>query len=329
MQKKFSRFFILFAGLILLSCMRCHDPLQLEYILSSNDSFPEGVTFDPIDRAFYAGSLEGGTITRIDAEGTESTFFESDTELSFTGMKVDPCRRQLWVCTSFSNPEIPFGEEGFRFGEIWIFDLENGQKRYEYSLSEISANARCNDLIIDKEGVGYIPDSQKPNIYSIEPLNDTGQLFASDPLLEPEFNLTNAPRFFVPGSNGVVITPGGNYLLVANTYASTLFRVSLKNPSEIIEVTLTGDEFRFPDGLVMVDEILFAVSSDKIHRVTFSDPSFEEGTVTSIDFIQGMTTGTLAEGQFYVIKSLPTREDENPDFPFKIIKVDLALFDDS
>jgi sugar lactone lactonase YvrE len=329
MQRKFLSLFILVIGLILLSCMQCHDPLKPEYILSSKDSFPEGVTFDPFVRAFYAGSLEGGTITRIDADGTESIFFESDAEVSFTGIKIDPCRRQLWACASFINPEIPEGEEGFRFGEIWIFNLQDGQKRYEYSLSEISNNARCNDFIIDEKGVGYIPDSQKPNIYSIAPLKDTAKLFASDSLLAPEFTLPDSLRFVVPGSNGVVITPDGNYLLVANTYASTLFRVSLKNPLDIIEVSLNGDEFRFPDGLVMIDELLFAVSSGKIHRVTFSDSTFEEGTVTSIDFIQGTTTGTLAEGQFYVIKGFTNREDEDSDFPFKIIKVDLNLFDDS
>ena len=82
MQRTFSILFILVAGLIILSCMRCHDPLKPEYILSSNDSLPEGVTFDPVNRAFYAGSLEGGTITRIDADGTESIFFEIDTEVS-------------------------------------------------------------------------------------------------------------------------------------------------------------------------------------------------------------------------------------------------------
>jgi hypothetical protein len=147
--------------------------------------------------------------------------------------------------------------------------------------------------------------------------------------LDPEFTLPNVPRFFVPGSNGVVITPGGNYLLVANTYANTLFRVSLKNPSDIIEVSLSGDDFSFPDGLVMIDKILFAVSSDKIHRVTFTDSSFDEGTVKSIDFIQGMTTGTLAERQLYVINGFATREDEDSDFPFKIIKIVLSLFDDN
>ena len=329
MRTKKVLFYILCIGVCILGCMPIFNPLAPEYILSSNDSFPEGVTFDPIDRAFYAGSLEGGTITRVDSNGDESVFFALDTEVSFTGMKVEPCTRRLWVCTTFSNPEIPLGEEGFRFGEIWIFDLESKQKSFEYSLSEITPNARCNDLIIDQEGCGYIPDSQKPNIYRIDPQEDTGILFASDPLLDPEFTLPNVPRFFVPGSNGVVITPGGNYLLVANTYANTLFRVSLKNPSDIIEVSLSGDDFSFPDGLVMIDKTLFAVSSNKIHQVTFTDCSYDEGTVKSIEFIQGMTTGTQADRHLYVIKSLTTREDEDPDFPFKIIRVYLDLFDES
>lgn len=327
MKTKILLLCILITGFLIPDCRQICNPLAPEYVLSSKDSFPEGVTFDPIDRAFYAGSLEGGTITRVDQDGGERVFFELDTEVSFTGMKVDPSRGRLWVCTTFSNPAIPLGEDGFRFGEIWIFDLESEQNTSQYSLSEITPNARCNDLIIDEDGCGYIPDSQKPNIYRIDPREDTGTLFASDPLLDPEFTLPNAPRFFVPGSNGVVITPDGNYVLVANTYANTLFRISINNPSDIIEVTLSGDDFSFPDGLVMIDETLFAVSSDKIHRVTFTDSSFAEGTVTSIDFIQGMTTGTLAEGQLYVIKSLTTREDEDPDFPFKIIKVDLTLFD--
>lgn len=328
MQTKALIFFTLIIVSVILSCRQSHEPLAPEYTLSSNDSFPEGVTFDPIDRAFYTGSLQGGTITRVDADGTESVFFTLDSEVSFTGMKIDPCRRRLWVCTSFSDPAIPVGEEGFRYGEIWIFDLVSKQKSYEYSLPEIVPNARCNDLIIDAEGCGYIPDSHKPNIYRIDPHKDTATLFTSDPLLDPEFTLPGAPRFFVPGSNGVVITPGCNYLLIANTYASTLFRVSLDNPSDVMEVILGGDDFRFPDGLVMIDGTLFAVSSDKIHRVIFADNSFDEGTVKSIDFIQGMTTGTLAEKQLYVIKSLTTRVDDDVDFPFKIIRVDLDLFED-
>jgi hypothetical protein len=72
-----------------LSCDNNSVPLSNEYTLSSKNSIPEGVTFDPVDRAFYAGSLQGGTITRVNADGTESIFFDSEIEQSFTGMKVD------------------------------------------------------------------------------------------------------------------------------------------------------------------------------------------------------------------------------------------------
>lgn len=61
----------------------------------------------------------------------------------------------------------------------------------------------------------------------------------------------------------------------------------------------------------------------------FCDPSIpvgEEGT--SIAFVNGMTTATLAEGQLYVIKSLLTAGDAASAFPFRIIRVDLSLFDE-
>ena len=126
----------------------------------------------------------------------------------------------------------------------------------------------------------------------------------------------------------MVVTPDARYLLIANTPANTLFRVSLSDPSDIIEITLHGDDFTAPDGLVMFSQTLYAVSSGKIHQVTFTSTTFDEATVQSIDFIAGTTTGTLAENQLYVIKSLRTPADDT-DFPFKIINVDVSLFDET
>ena len=190
--------------------MQNNIPLADEYPLSSKDSKPEGVTFDPIDRAFYAGSLQGGTITRVDADGTESVFFALDRDVSFAGMKVDAHNRRLWVCASFRDPTIPLGEEGSLYTEMWIFDLVSGEKTHAYSLPAIAPNARCNDFNLDENGIGYLPDSQKPNIYRIDPDEDFGTLYVdNNPILEPESPLSDALRFFVPGSNGVVVTPDG------------------------------------------------------------------------------------------------------------------------
>ena len=329
MGKNIAVFFTLIIVAVNVSCRTNDIPLADEYPLSSQDSQPEGVTFDPVDRAFYAGSLNGGTITRVDADGTESVFFALASEVSFSGMKVDALNRRLWVCASFRDPTIPLGEEGSLYTEMWIFDLESGSKTHEYSLPAIVPNARCNDFNLDEHGIGYLPDSQKPNIYRIDPSEDSGTLYVeNDPILDPESNLSDALRFFIPGSNGVVVTPDARYLLIANTPANTLFRVSLSDPADIVEVMLSGDDFIFPDGLVMFNQTLYAVSSDTIHQVTFTGTSFDEATVQSIDFIGGTTTGTRAENQLYVIKSLKTPEDDT-DFPFKIIKVDFSLFDET
>jgi sugar lactone lactonase YvrE len=327
MAKNLVVFCTLLMAAVTLSCKQMDVPLAEEYPLSTKDSLPEGVTFDPIDRAFYAGSLNGGTITRVNADGTESVFLDLDSEVSVSGMKIDAQNRRLWVCASFRDPMIPLGEEGSLYTEIWIFDLVSGEKTHEYSLPAIVPNARCNDFNLDENGIGYLPDSQKPNIYRIDPNEDAGTLYVdNNPILEPESTLSDALRFFVPGSNGVVVTPDARYLLIANTPANTLFRVSLSDPSDIIEVVLLGDDFTAPDGLVMFNQILYAVSSGKIHQVTFTGTAFDEGTVQSIDFIGGTTTGTRAENQLYVIKSLVKAEDET-DFPL-IIKVDLSLFDE-
>jgi hypothetical protein len=43
-------------------------PLPDQYELSSDDSVPEGVTFDPQTRQFYATSLQGGSIVRPNAD---------------------------------------------------------------------------------------------------------------------------------------------------------------------------------------------------------------------------------------------------------------------
>jgi sugar lactone lactonase YvrE len=211
---------------------------------------------------------------------------------------------------------------------MWIFDLVSGGKTHEYPLTAIAPGARCNDFNLDENGIGYLPDSQKPNIYRIDPSEDAGTLYVeNDPILEPASTLPEALRFFVPGSNGVVITPDARYLLIANTHANTLFRVSLSDPSDIIEVALHGDDFTAPDGLVIFNQTLYAVSSGKIHQVIFTGTAYEEATVQSIQFIAGTTTGTLAENQLYVIKSVVKAEDDT-DFPL-IIKVDLSLFDET
>ena len=89
------------------------------HTFSDHRLFPEGGAFDTVDRSFYVGSLEHGTITRLDAAGHESTFFAGTGEdARYTlGMQVDAARRLLWVCTTKDS-----------LGSVWIFDLTTGSR---------------------------------------------------------------------------------------------------------------------------------------------------------------------------------------------------------
>ena len=51
--------------------------------------------FDPVDLAFFTTSVNGGSITRIEADGRESLFREPDNRASLGGIKVDSETRRL------------------------------------------------------------------------------------------------------------------------------------------------------------------------------------------------------------------------------------------
>src|SRR5262245_31853319 len=81
--------------LLVVGCSEAEDkapnasaPLLDEYVLSSEDSIPEGVTFDPVEPAFYVSSLNGGGLTRLHADGREDQF-AAPSGARVAGIKVD------------------------------------------------------------------------------------------------------------------------------------------------------------------------------------------------------------------------------------------------
>ena len=70
---------------------------RIVHTFSDRKLYPEGGAFDPTDRSFYVGSLQHGSITRVDGSGTESTFLAGGEADRFTlGMQVDAARDGAW-----------------------------------------------------------------------------------------------------------------------------------------------------------------------------------------------------------------------------------------
>jgi sugar lactone lactonase YvrE len=287
-------------------------PLSDRYELGSPDSVPEGVAFDPQERAFYATSLQGGSIVRIDAAGHESVFRNADNRARLGGVKIDARQRRLWVCATQVDATD---------NRVWVFDLATAQLKMEFLLGALTANGSCNDLVLDKTGVAYVTDPANPFLYRLDPATGTGSILATDPLLD---DVTGAGL----GLNGIALTADESALIVGKYVPASLLRVSLPAADHIDIIQLTGTALPPPDGLAMLNGDLYSVSNDTVTRVR-PNADFSAGEVVTVkQQVSGLSTATVAESRLYVIKSdvinFVVNAPLNP--PFEIFHVDTGAF---
>ena len=286
-------------------------PLSDRYELSSPDSVPEGVAFDSVERVFYATSLQGGSIVRVNSAGEESVFRPADNRAQLVGTKIDTKQRRLWVCAQQVD-----GVDN----RVWVFDLATGQLQMEFLLGSLTTNGSCNDLVLDSAGVAYVTDPANPYLYRLDPTTGIGGILATDPLLD---DVTGAGL----GLNGIALTPDESALIVGKFAPATLLRVSLPDGARVEPIALSGASLPSPDGLAVLQGDLYAVSGNSVSRVR-PNADFTAGEVVTVAQKNGLSTATVAESQLYVIKSevfnfvlkLPL------DTPFEIFRVDTDAF---
>jgi len=285
-------------------------PLQARYVLGSADSVPEGIAFDPVERAFYATSLQGGSITRIAADGTESLFRPADNRARLGGAKVDPAARRLWVCAQQVD-----GLDN----RVWVFDLDDAELAQEFLLGALSSGGSCNDLALDDSGVAYVTDPANPYIYRLDPATGEGEVAVTD----PQFQDVSGVGL---GLNGIVVAPGGATLIVGKFIPPGLLRVDLAGGA-VQPVALSGDSLPNPDGLVLLGGDVFAVGDASVSRVRL-DGALASGTVVTVPQTSGLSTATVAADALYVIKSevVSFVLGQPLDLPFEIFRVDPAAF---
>lgn len=286
-------------------------PLSERYELSSPDSVPEGVAFDPLERAFYATSLQGGGITRIDADGRESVFHPADDRAQVGGTKVDAERRRLWACAQ----SVDGGDS-----RVWVFDLATAELTLEFFLGAINVNGSCNDLVLDSSGVAYVTDPANPYLYRLDPATGVGSILATDPRF---VDVTGANL----GLNGIAISPDESALIVAKFVPASLFRVTLPDADSIVPIALSGDTLPNPDGLAVLEGDLYSVSNNAVSRVRLNQ-DFSAGEVVNVAQQSGLSTATVAESELFVIKSdVVNFVIMSPlDTPFEIFRVDIDAF---
>lgn len=288
-------------------------PLLDTYDLDGDDLYPEGIAWDPQTRSFYVGSLEHGTVTRVNADSSQSLLAEpANAGWSTLGMKIDAEARRLYACAS---PPEADGE-----GEVWIYDLDGCGLIEQVALGDAAAGARCNDLALDPDGAALVTDPSQGIVYRVMS-GQAPEVWAQDPLLDPEGPLPL-------GLNGIAVTPDEAYVIAANLAAQRLVRIDRADPTSVVEIALTGDPLpQGTDGLVFggTDDVLHVVFDTEVKRVALA-AAYTTGDVTTIlvpGFDSGLTTATVAEGEIYITEGSAVARAfaQPPDLPFQIVRL--------
>ncbi|MEQ1877851.1 MAG: hypothetical protein ABL958_14510, partial [Bdellovibrionia bacterium] len=225
--------------------------------------YPEGIAFNQKTSEFYVSSLRKGTIGVISQKGVYSEFAVDENLVSTVGMLVDAPRNRLLACVS--DPGVGLKTDPKHKERIaWVvaYDLTTKKKVGGVALGKLKKGKHfCNDLTVDAEGNIYVTDSFSPIIYKIKGYTPT--IFVeSDKFVGAGFNL-----------NGIVYHSDG-YLLVAKYNDGTIWKISIKDPADITQVTLPA-AYSGLDGLVLISKNEIAgiqnAKENKIHKFTTTD----------------------------------------------------------
>ena len=283
------------------------------YTLTADLLYPESGDYDPVTTSFYVSSISQGRITRVTATGDQETFHEEAATYGTVGLRIDAAARMIWVCANLGDGEH----------ELWGVSLETGARERRVALADAFDDATCNDVAPGPDGGVYVTDSNHANIYRYDPSQDTVAVWATDPAFGAGGLGLNL--------NGLAFSADGAWLLTANYQTTTLFRVSVADPTDVTAVELDGDLFRGtgpivtgPDGMRMDGDVLVVAMIDRWATVTPADDTWAAATVSRYTARDGTSAVALAEGQRYGIRSdiIGFVLERTPALPFEIYRLD-------
>jgi sugar lactone lactonase YvrE len=272
--------------------------------------FPEGITID--GRTAYVGSLIDGAIQQQNLRtGQAQEFAASPGEgLIAVGMDVDRQGR-LWVAGG--GPGLDPGvTPGFR-----VYDTRTGAL-----LLEQPVNAGfVNDVVVTRDAA-WFTDSLSPQLIRV-PIADDGTIGTPESVSlagdwEQVVGAFNA--------NGIVATPDGKYLIVAQSTApdapgAALYRVPADgDATELDAVRIAVDDtLASADGLVLIGRTLYVVARpDGVAKLRLSR-ALTRGRIVDILPVPDSVTPTTADvfgARLYVVDAkFPLFGD--PTVPFQ------------
>jgi len=271
---------------------------EIAFRIPQKDLIAEGITYDPVSRSFFVGSLYCRKIVEVDASGNARDFIseKQDGIWSVLGMKVDAKRRVLWANNANSEDDMLMKDpEHETVGQTAIhkYDLNTRKLIKKYVLAVKGERHFFNDLAITKTGDVYITDSNDGSIYRILAAQDQLEKFVK------------SPGMTYP--NGIALSADDSHLYVAHLAGISVIDLNTKEVKPIVapENVATNSI----DGMVLYGNSLIANQGlTGVERVARFYLSSDPGRIEKLELLQVNhpvfvipTTGVVAEDSFYFI----------------------------
>ena len=267
------------------------------FTIPQRDLMPESVAYDPVDDAFYLGSIYRRKIVRVDRDGSVRDFVPEgrDGLWGVLGIKLDASRRELWANASNLGKEmtmaVPEPETVGRCG-LFRFDLATGALLAKYLTGNGTEPVAFNDLTLAPNGDVYI-SAGPDGVYRFDRQADTLGVFLP------------APGVWM---NGIAIDPDGRSLYFANGMfgievvdLQTRKRRLLPLPPQVV--------FNGIDGLYVYRNTLIGIQNGtRPERVVQGFLNQERDRITRFRILESAhpsydvpTTGVLVEDALYYV----------------------------
>ena len=270
----------------------------------------EGIGYDKRTGDFYVSEVTGGEISRGNVtDPTAEPFLGgggTDGRFTARGIEVDDEGR-IYIAGG------PNASDNEGAPDFWVYSRSG---ELLAALRTGVEGAFLNDIAIGKDGAAYITNSNTPQIFRVTEREGEWRielwLDASDVVeRRTGFNL-----------GGIVATPDGRYLLVAQGNEGKLFRVEIAT-REVTEVEVSGGSLANADGLVLRGHRLTAVRNFS-RRLTTLQLS---GRWTSARVVQDratdpervLTTAEIARGRLLAVDS----EFNGAERPYEVVSLRL------
>lgn len=280
-----------------------------QIVIKEPGLYPEGVVYHKKTETFYTTSIAKGKIVKVTKDGEVTVFADDKDLISTVGLEIDVKRNRLIVCNADPGASIKSSSstKGI-LASVVFYNLKTGEREKYIDLAALAPEGghMANDVAVDKKGNFYITDSFSPIIYKVTKKGKASIFLNHEKLRTP------AGTF---GLNGLAYHPGG-FLITAVYNSGKLFKIPIKEPSDLVEIDLADKAYPTIDGVLLLDNNTIALACNNLTGADYPSAVYKiktnnnwKSAKTIAVFETGKTFPTTLttsdEGLFVIYSKLP------------------------